>query len=321
MEKDPNDEKKQNSENDSKEKKDKKKRHRRKNEEIKTQERQFKCQDCEKCYSSAPALTNHRKAKHLNNINDPKNKDHNNIIFDNENPTSLAYIKYINFFNDEKRKILLSEKESNEEIISLEKITNFFKSAIDLCYKDNINGENKINLEEYPLYNIIKENWNKENPDIKQDSYSEYNFLKNKTNNTDNKNNIIYNKNLSLIKIRSPCIDDLFYLYLKEFSKISNENYFKLMVQFVFLFRENINIQKYEAVPENIKTETKKEFTQLFNAEEVPELCNSFFSDYLEENDFFGLGDIREEIIELLQHFCFWLYNKKYSPSHLALSN
>ena len=102
MEKDPNDEKKQNSENDSKEKKDKKKRHRRKNEEIKM--RQFKCQDCEKCYSSAPALTNHRKAKHLNNINDPKNKDHNNIIFDNENPTSLAYIKYINFFNDEKRK-------------------------------------------------------------------------------------------------------------------------------------------------------------------------------------------------------------------------
>ena len=217
--------------------------------------------------------------------------------------------------------IMIQKIKIKIKIISLEKITNFFKAAIALCYKDNINGENKINLEEYPLYNIIIENWNKENPDIKQESYSEYNFLKNNTNNTDNKNNINDSKNLSLIKIRSPCIDDLFYLYLKEFSKITNENYFQLMVQFVFLFRENINIQKYDAVPENIKTETKKEFTQLFNAEEVPELCNSFFVDYLEENDFFGLRDKSDEIIELLQHFCFWLYNNKYAPSHLSLSN
>ena len=59
------------------------------------------------------------------------------------------------------------------------------------------------------------------------------------------------------------------------------------MVKFVVLFRESINVQKKDMVTDDIITENKTEFTQLFNGEEISELCNDFFLDFMEPNKFF----------------------------------
>ena len=70
-------------------------------------------------------------------------------------------------------------------------------------------------------------------------------------------------------------------------------------------------------VTNEIITEHKKEFTEIFNAEEIPEVCNDFFLDFMEPKRFFGLN--KEELIELIQNFCYWLYINKYAQSHLTL--
>ena len=52
------------------------------------------------------------------------------------------------------------------------------------------------------------------------------------------------------------------------------------------------------------------EYSTIVNAENVPDSCNEFYTDFLEMNDFFGMNSDKEkiEIIDLIQHFCIWLY-------------
>ena len=185
-------------------------------------------------------------------------------------------------------------------MITLEIIKKFLSDALR-HYQSEINA-NYTNIESYPLYKITIENWEKDEPDIEKESYLD--DYKNKNPKPPE-------------KVKSPCIDGLFYLYLREFSKKTNKDYFWFMVKFVVLFRESINIQKKNLVTEDIITENKTQFTQLFSAEEIPELCNDFFLDFMEPHQFFGLNT--DELIELIQHFCFWLYTNQYSMSHLTL--
>ena len=60
-----------------------------------------------------------------------------------------------------------------------------------------------------------------------------------------------------------------------------------------------------------------KEYSELFCAEGIPESCNDFFLDFMEPKEYFGLNN--NELIELTQHFCFWLYLNKYTHSYLTL--
>ena len=50
-------------------------------------------------------------------------------------------------------------------------------------------------------------------------------------------------------------------------------------------------------VTEEVINGDKTEFTQIYNAEEIPEVCNDFFLDFMEPKRFFGLN--KEELIEL----------------------
>ena len=111
----------------------------------------------------------------------------------------------------------------------------------------------------------------------------------------------------------SPILDDLFFLYLKEASKKANKDYFWFINKFIVLFREYINISKNE--DENNKE--SKEYSQLYGAEGIAEICNDFFLDFMEPKEFFGLNN--NELIQLTQHFCFWLYSNKYSHSYVTL--
>ena len=283
---------------------EKAKRHRRTKDEI--TERQYQCPDCDKCYLSGPALTTHRKTKHgLELNNDKKIRGRPRKDFPTENPTVTSQNKYNVFFKNDTRKPLSLDQTINDKTITLEIIQKFITDAFRHTQSELPELTTKYeNIEQYPLYKLVIDNWEKETPEIEQESYLD-------------DSRINKNKTQPLKKIKAPCVDSLFYLYLKESSKKTNQDYFWFMVKFVVLFRENINMQKRNMVTNEIITENKNEFTELFNAEEIAETCNDFFLDFMEPHRFFGLN--KEELIELVQHFCFWLYTNMYSPAHLTL--
>ena len=109
----------------------------------------------------------------------------------------------------------------------------------------------------------------------------------------------------------------VFYEYLKTFKDMINDKYFILITKFVLLFRECFDLTKN-------KEKTEEERANLVGTllpEGLPDLCNEFYGDFLINNDFFGIDDKdREEIIELIQHFCIWLFKNEYTKSKLSLA-
>ena len=111
--------------------------------------------------------------------------------------------------------------------------------------------------------------------------------------------------------------DEVFYEYLKTFKDKTNERYFTLLIKFVLLFREcYYNIKERES-----NEKEKQEKTEYILPEGLPEICNEFYGEFLEINNFFDLDDNdRNEIIEIIQHFCCWLFKNEYTKSKLSLA-
>ena len=124
------------------------------------------------------------------------------------------------------------------------------------------------------------------------------------------------NENINNIKIQTYNIDCVFFLYLKEFYKIVNEKYFWFILKFLILFRECLNLSKKDTL---IKIGESKDFCQLYNAEIIPEMFNEFLLDFMEPYDYYGLN--KDELIELIQHFCYWLNLKSFTQLQLSLIN
>ena len=106
--------------------------------------------------------------------------------------------------------------------------------------------------------------------------------------------------------------DETFAKYIIETFSLCNKEYFLFVVKFAVLFRECINRFK-------TPSDSSTEFTTTENAESVPDLCNEFITDFMENNDYFGLDT--NELIEIIQQFCNWLYENKYTTSRLTLLN
>jgi hypothetical protein len=104
--------------------------------------------------------------------------------------------------------------------------------------------------------------------------------------------------------------DEIFAKYIVTVFPQTNKEYFLFVVKFVVLFRECINISKSDMVGEYTVTGT---------AETVPDMCNEFITEFMESNEFFGLD--LNELIEIIQHFCNWIYENKYTTSRLTLLN
>ena len=113
--------------------------------------------------------------------------------------------------------------------------------------------------------------------------------------------------------------NDVFYEYLCEFKEKTNEKYFKLLLKFVLLFRECYDISKTKEV----KVQEKKAVTDYISPEGLPDLFNEFYGEFMEPNNFFDLNENEEknEIIEIIQHFCIWLFKNEYTKSKLSLAN
>ena len=58
-------------------------------------------------------------------------------------------------------------------------------------------------------------------------------------------------------------------------------------------------------------------------SEDVILLCNEFYGEFMEKNNFFGIYEPqdRNEIIEIIQHFCIWLFKNEYTKSKLSLAS
>ena len=125
------------------------------------------------------------------------------------------------------------------------------------------------------------------------------------------KENISMEKNENKVK---NC-DEVFYEYLKELSCKCNQDYFIFAFKLVVLFRECINKFKINDIDKS------KDYTQLYNSDSVPDLCNEFITDFMENADYFGLNSVenKNELIEIIQHFCFWLFDNGYTTSRLTL--
>ena len=121
-------------------------------------------------------------------------------------------------------------------------------------------------------------------------------------------------------KIESPTIDKLFLSYIKQVSKLTNKFYLNIIIKFIILFRQHINVYKEEQVTEDIVEDGKKEFTQLFFAKEITLLCNDFFSIFLPGCELYFSDEIQEEFKEIIQHFCFWLRVNHYAETVLYLN-
>ena len=274
--------------------------------------KKYYCKYCEKNYLYNSSLITHLKNKHnyeLNGEDDTGRLGRPTIASKSKEDTLLAFNKFITFFKAEKNqngKGRLLDNNEKDKGIKLDDIKQFIKEAFEL-YKNYL-FSNYQKVEDYPLYKLAGDNWEKQAPKINFKSYN------------DNTKNIKKTENLKEKKEAiSPCVDELFYLYLKEFSAKTNKDYFKFMVKFVVLFREYINDFKKGMVTEDIIEEDKREYTQLFNGVEISELSNDFLIGFMESNNYIGLD--KEEITELIQHFCFWLYDNGYSESHLIKLN
>ena len=148
---------------------------------------------------------------------------------------------------------------------------------------------------------MIIDNWDKNN-DFPNECLSDNNKLETVNNSS---------------KYNSPPLDIIFFMYLKELSAKANNEYFWFINKFIVLFREFINLFKKDLVKDEYKTEKQKEYSQLFSAEAIPESCNDFFLEFMQQKQYYGLQE--NELIDLAQHFCFWLYSNKFTHSYLTL--
>ena len=271
-----------------------------------TTERIFKCPDCEKSYLSGPALIIHRKTKHnFNKSNENKARGRPKKEPQNENYYTIGQSHYNNFLNNKMRKQILLEtsgnaNDNNDKLLNTEKIKENLNNIFNQYKLDIFSNIDRI--ENYPFYKLMIDIWDKESIDLNMESYKD-NFCNNE-------------KIENYKKYNSPSLDYIFILYLKEFCNQINKDYFLFMSKFVIFFREWINNFKKDIVKEEYKTENKNKYSQIFNAESVPDYCNDFFIEFMEPKEFFGLNN--NEFLEIAQHFCFWLYLKKYSPNYLV---
>ena len=247
-------------------------------------ERKYQCPDCDKSYLSEPALFTHRRNKHgfIADIEQKKIEDKQITIYKN------YLIKYYNFFNE-------PYKEKLNDEINLDIVKNNFKQIFLQC-KSFIFQNIKV-IEDYSFYQLVINNWDKKTYDFPNEC-------------------LCFNDKVISV-FNSPPLDPLFFLYLKEFSSKTNNNYFWFINKFIILFREGINLIKKDNVKEEYKTAKEKVYTQLFSAEGISDSFNDFFLLFMNPKKYFGLNE--SELIEIAQHFCFWLFQHKYTHSFLSL--
>lgn len=241
--------------------------------------RDYFCNVCNKGYLSYPALYTHQKLKHDTNKKRKKGRGR-------------------------------PKKEQNEDIIEKKRFnpinTTFFA-------KEERTGKTPISMINICIDKAFNELYLDNNTKVYEgrniriyESIEEHPFLsKFKKDKHD-----IYKNVINLHEIT----DTIFINYLNKMSTFCNQEYYIELIKFVTLFREHINIV-------NINKEnfgTIKEYTEMEDAENIPNYCNSFINEFL-----FPKGDdsefilSKDECIDLIQNICFWMYENNFTSSRI----
>jgi hypothetical protein len=271
------------------------KRHRRK--KLETDIRDYKCLECGKCYLSLSALKNHLRTKHDYGKNEKKGRGRPKKDFKETDFTDNMKEKLDKFYKSQKKN-KIEEKNDNPKRID----TSFLKNLFNELY---INHKNELfnsidKIEEYNFYDLLIKNWEKRDENF--ENKSRFSML-----------NCFQSDSL----VDKPPIDIVFFLYLKYLSKKNmNLKYFCFIFKYITIFREYINKEKKNSINKKFICENKNEYTQIYDAEIIPDLFNDFLMDFMESNNYFGLN--KDEIIQLIEFFCYWLFTKGYTVSHIS---
>ena len=74
--------------------------------------------------------------------------------------------------------------------------------------------------------------------------------------------------------------------------------------------------EKKRSINNEYITENKKEYTQLYDSSVIPDFFNDFLVDFMENRNYFLLD--KDELVKLIEYFCFWLFLEGYTDSHLT---
>lgn len=133
-----------------------------------------------------------------------------------------------------------------------------------------------------------------------------------------------------LAKKREKSCDQIFAEYLGFVAQKVCKEYYNQVLRFVFLFRECVNsngkqlIEDRKKLPEflfpknSVLINPTKDYCCDNNGEQVPDMCNEFLLHYMKKRrHLINLED--EELIELTQNLCSWMFVNGYTCSKIAL--
>ena len=265
-----------------------KKRHRR--GKFLSDTRDFKCPECLKTYLSSSALKNHRRMKHsIGKEIEKKGRGRPKKEFYEEEYVNQMEKKY-NQFIEEKKKITKTK-------IDFGIIKEVFEKMF-IEYKSELFGSEE-NIEKNTFYSLLKENWEKENPNLDKQSYSS-----------------MINCLPAVAIVNKPPIDCIFFQYLKYVSNIFKEDYILFILKFIIIFRQYINMDKKRSINNEYITQNKKEYTQLYDSSVIPDFFNDFLVDFMENRNYFLLD--KDIVVEFIEYFCFWVFQNGYTDSHIT---
>ena len=155
------------------------------------------------------------------------------------------------------------------------------------------------NIEKNTFYNLFKENWEKKETNLENKSYSS-----------------MMNCSPDLLIVNKPPIDCIFFQYIKYISNIIEKDYVVFIIKFIIIFRQYLNKEKQGLINSEHINEKKKEYTQIYDASVIPDFFNDFLMDFMENRNYFNLD--KDELVKIIEYFCFWLFSEGYTDSHIA---
>ena len=286
----------------------------------------FKCNKCGKSYLSYPALYTHTKLKHA--------KEGESILMPNEKmrgrPKKVKVLLLFIQINNGISKIDPTSfeyfKEDNrkggptEVIYGFEDIFNEVFPDGTIYYKDH---------NDHPLYEKLLDQHKKYTEEICTTNVGVDATKLEKVIRAGFKNIEEEEKALTGLSNKSfQSCDEVFAKYLAHVARRVCEEYYRVVLKFILEFRECAN-QNWEFLLEKqkksgdpyimIPNENKnriEEYCITNNAEELPELCNTFILNHIRKK--YCCYNNKEQI-ELLENFCGWLFINGYTCFKIAL--
>lgn len=122
------------------------------------------------------------------------------------------------------------------------------------------------------------------------------------------------------IKIKSFNIDHCLIEYLCFVFNHTNKEYFHFSLLFIILLREFLNSGLINKSSFLINSNLDYSSDPNVTPQEIPNYCESFMGDFLEPHNYYDIYD-PEEILQIIQHFCYWLFDKGYTTLRITLVN